>query len=108
MPTPTQAQPAREAQRCYASLALVTDYDNWHPGHNAVTVDAVIETLHRNVALSREIIRTVAPTLTGDRPCACARALETAVLTPRHQIPAATRKRLSLLLGPSPQPKKGA
>ena len=66
-------------------------------------VDAVLETLHRNVALSRQIIRTVSPTLTGDRPCACARALETAVLTPRNQIPAATRKRLSLFLG-----KKGA
>ena len=51
----------------------------------------------------RQIIRTVVPTLTGDRPCACARALETAVLTPRNQIPAATRKRLSLFLG-----KKGA
>src|SRR5881409_1748041 len=103
-----EAKLAREAQLCYATLALVTDYDCWHPGHDAVTVDAVIETLHRNVALSQQIIRTVAPTLTGHRPCACARALETAVLTPRHQIPAATRKRLSLLLGPSAQLKKGA
>ena len=103
-----EAKLAREAQLCYATLALVTDYDCWHPGHDAVTVDAIIETLHRNVALSRQIIQTVAPTLTGDRPCSCARALETAVLTPRHQIPAATRKRLSLLLGPSAEPKKGA
>src|SRR6266571_5330509 len=103
-----EAKLAREAQLCYATLALVTDYDCWHPGHDAVTVDAVIENLLKNVALSQQIIRTVAPTLTGDRPCACARALETAVLTPRHQIPAATRKRLSLLLGPSAQLKKGA
>jgi 5'-methylthioadenosine phosphorylase len=103
-----EAKLAREAQLCYATLALVTDYDCWHPGHDAVTVDAVIETLHRNVALSRQIIQTVAPTLTGDRPCACARALETAVLTPRNQIPAATRKRLSIFLGPSAKPKKGA
>src|SRR5437660_1741304 len=103
-----EAKLAREAQLCYATLALVTDYDCWHPGHDAVTVDAIIETLHRNVALSRQIIQTVAPALTGDRPCSCARALETAVLTPRHQVPAATRKRLSLLLGPSVEPKKGA
>src|SRR2546422_2676833 len=102
------AKLAREAELCYATLALVTDYDVWHPGHDAVTVDAIIETLHRNVALSRQIIQTVAPTLTGDRPCSCARALETAVLTPRHQIPAATRKRLSLFLGPLAQSKKGA
>jgi 5'-methylthioadenosine phosphorylase len=103
-----EAKLAREAQLCYATLALVTDYDSWHAGHDAVTVDAVLETLHRNVALSRQIIRTVSPTLTGDRPCACDRALENAVLTPRDQIPAATRKRLALLLGSSVQPKKGA
>src|SRR5437016_9657919 len=103
-----EAKLAREAELCYATMALVTDYDCWHTEHETVTVQGVIATLHRNVALSRQVIRTVAPTLTGHRPCACARALETAVLTPRHQIPAATRKRLSLLLGPSAQLKKGA
>src|SRR5206468_1941973 len=51
-----EAKLAREAELCYATMALVTDYDCWHPGHDAVTVDAVIETLHRNVSLSQLII----------------------------------------------------
>src|SRR5437879_2366762 len=104
-----EAKLAREAQLCYATLALVTDYDCWHPGHDAVTVDAIIETLHRNVALSRQVIQTVAPTLTGDRPCSCARALETAVLAlrvaPRAQRvadPPSAVARLRYLPSPGP------
>ena len=99
-----EAKLAREASLCYATLALVTDFDCWHPGHDAVTVEAVIATLHRNVALSREIIRTAVPVLAGARPCACERALETAVITAPAAIPAAARKRLALLLGPPPAP----
>jgi 5'-methylthioadenosine phosphorylase len=94
-----EAKLAREAELCYATMALVTDYDCWHPDHDSVTVEAVIATLHRNVALSRRILRAVVPTMTGDRKCACARALGMAVLTAKAKIPAATRKRLNLLLG---------
>jgi len=97
-----EAKLAREAGMCYATMALVTDFDCWHPGHDAVTVEAVIATLHRNVALSQRIIRAVTPSLAGERSCACSRALETAVLTARDKIPAAARKRLSLLLGKPP------
>ena len=92
-----EAKLAREAELCYATMALVTDYDCWHPSHDAVTVEAVIETLHRNVALSRQVIRTAVPTLTGDRPCACGNALACAVIT--SKIPPQARKRLHLLLG---------
>lgn len=92
-----EAKLAREAQMCYATMALVTDYDCWHAEHDAVTVDAVIETLHRNVALSRQVIRTVAPLLTGDRSCPCPSALAAAVITAK--VPPAARKRLQLLLG---------
>src|SRR5713226_5788777 len=94
-----EAKLAREAQLCYATLALVTDFDCWHPGHDAVTVEAVIATLRRNVALSQRIIRAAAPALAGQRPCACARAVETAVITAPDKISAATRRRMSLLLG---------
>jgi 5'-methylthioadenosine phosphorylase len=96
-----EAKLAREAELCYATLALVTDYDCWHPEHDAVTVEAIIETLHRNVDLSRRILRTVVPALGEDRKCACGRALQAAVLTARDRIPAGTRKRLSLLLSRS-------
>jgi len=96
-----EAKLAREAELCYATLALVTDYDCWHPEHDAVTVEAIIETLHRNVDLSRRILRAVVPALREDRKCACGRALQAAVLTARDRIPAATRKRLSLLLSRS-------
>ena len=100
-----EAKLAREASLCYATVALVTDFDCWHPGHDAVTVDAVIATLHRNVALSREIIRAAVPLLAGPRPCACARALDAAVITAQDKIPAATRKRLSFLFGTPPAGK---
>jgi 5'-methylthioadenosine phosphorylase len=93
-----EAKLAREAELCYATMALVTDYDCWHPGHDAVTVEAIIATLHRNVALSRQVIRAVVPSLTGERTCACGRALASAVIT--SKISSQARKRLHLLLGP--------
>jgi 5'-methylthioadenosine phosphorylase len=98
-----EAKLAREAQMCYATMALVTDYDCWHAEHDAVTVEGVIETLHRNVALSRQAIRTVIPFLTGERPCACGAALRTAVIT--RKIHRAARQRLQVLLGPESRKK---
>ncbi len=98
-----EAKLAREAAMCYATLAFVTDFDCWHPGHDAVTVDAVIATLLKNVSLARDVIRTAVPSLGGEPPCACASALDTAVITARDRIPAAARKRLAILLD---KPKK--
>jgi len=96
-----EAKLAREAELCYATVALATDYDCWHPGHDAVTVAQVIETMQKNVALAREVIRNVVLGLgrLGERVCACARALDSAVMTAPAQIPPATRERLALLLG---------
>ena len=94
-----EAKLAREAELCYATMALVTDYDCWHAGHDTVTVEGVIQTLQRNVALSREVIRTVVPWLADDRSCACGSALQSAVIS--STIPAAARRRLGLLLGGS-------
>jgi len=92
-----EAKLAREAELCYATMALVTDYDCWHTEHETVTVEGVIATLHRNVALSRQVIRTVVPFLIGGRTCACATALASAVITSR--IAPRARQRLHLLLG---------
>ncbi len=87
-----EAKLAREAGMCYATMALVTDFDCWHPGHDAVTVEAIIATLHQNVALSRRIIRAVTPSLAGPLPCGCSRALETCCSVSRRPRPRKERK----------------
>jgi 5'-methylthioadenosine phosphorylase len=96
-----EAKLAREAELCYATLALATDYDCWHPGHDAVTVTQVIETMHRNVATAREVIRNAVLGLgrIRERTCACGHALDNAVLTAPARIPSSARERLALLLG---------
>jgi 5'-methylthioadenosine phosphorylase len=96
-----EAKLAREAELCYATLALATDYDTWHPGHDAVTVAEVVETMRKNLAQAREVIRNAALALgrLGDRSCACAHALDSAVMTAPAQIPPAARARVALLLG---------
>jgi 5'-methylthioadenosine phosphorylase len=96
-----EARLAREAELCYATVALATDYDCWHPGHDAVTVAQVIQTMQRNIATSREVIRNAALTLDRirERACACGHALDAAVMTAPSRIPPAARERLALLLG---------
>jgi 5'-methylthioadenosine phosphorylase len=94
-----EAKLAREAEIAYACLAMVTDYDVWHPDHDAVTVDAVIAVLHANAALSQAIVRAAIP-LIGDGFVSMAHsALATAIITDRARIPAATRERLSFIAG---------
>lgn len=94
-----EAKLAREAELCYATMALVTDYDCWHESEAAVTVEAVLATLEKNVELAKRVLRAVLPVAAEPRRCLCARALEHAVLTAPRRIPTATRKRLSLLIG---------
>jgi 5'-methylthioadenosine phosphorylase len=94
-----EAKLAREAEICYATLAMVTDYDCWHPGHDAVTTDQVIDYLNRNVENAQKIIRVAVRTLPRERTCKCGSALAHAILTDRRQIPAAARKRLDWLVG---------
>jgi len=94
-----EAKLAREAELCYATMALVTDYDCWHESEAAVTVEAVLATLEKNVELAKRVLRAVLPVAAEPRGCLCARALEHAVLTVPRRIPTATRKRLSLLIG---------
>ncbi len=103
-----EAKLAREAELCYATLALVTDYDCWHETEEAVTVEAVLDTLHRNVALAKQILRTVMPSFAHPIECACHRALDHAILTAPKRIPAAVRKKLSVLIDRALTPQKGA
>jgi 5'-methylthioadenosine phosphorylase len=93
-----EAKLAREAELCYATLALATDYDVWHETHAAVSVEAVVQNLLRNVATAKEVLRVVIPTLAPPRTCGCPRLLERAVITDPEAFPSRTRKRLGLLL----------
>ena len=92
-----EAKLAREAELCYAAVNMVTDYDVWHPEHDAVTVEMVLSVMRTNGDLARELIRRAAPRL-AERPVPCPnrcdRALEKAILTPREAMPEAARARL--------------
>ncbi|HXG14717.1 MAG TPA: S-methyl-5'-thioadenosine phosphorylase [Calidithermus sp.] len=106
-----EAKLAREAELCYATLALVTDYDVWHDTHAAVTVDVVVRNLLTNVATAREVLRRLIPEVGPPRTCPCPNLLKDAVITDRRAFPAATRRRLDLLLGkyfPGPGPGTGS
>ncbi|MFO0707045.1 MAG: S-methyl-5'-thioadenosine phosphorylase [Nitrospira sp.] len=103
-----EAKLAREAELCYATLALVTDYDCWHETEEAVTVEAILATLHRNVALAKQVLRVVAARVNEAPPaCGCQQSLKTAIVTAPDRIPAATKRKLSLLLGRPISMKKG-
>jgi 5'-methylthioadenosine phosphorylase len=94
-----EAKLAREAELCYATLALATDYDVWHETHAAVSVEAVVQNLLRNVATARDVLRRVLPALGPPRACECPTLLRDAVITQPAAFPLATRRRLELLLG---------
>ena len=93
-----EAQLAREAEICYATMAHVTDYDVWHEEEETVTVQMLIDNLTANAALSKRTIAALVPLLTDERPCACGNALSTAVITRRDIIPPETIERLRPLL----------
>lgn len=95
----TEAKLAREAEIAYATLALVTDYDCWHPDHDSVTVDMVVENLHRNASNAQTVIRDVVRRL-GETPFVSEAhsALKFSILTPLDKAPAATKAKLKLLL----------
>jgi 5'-methylthioadenosine phosphorylase len=94
-----EAKLAREAELCYATLALATDYDVWHDTHEAVSVEAVVANLLKNVATAKDVLRRVIPTIGGSRDCGCPRLLEKALITSPAAFPHATRRRLDLLIG---------
>ncbi|MBA3947038.1 MAG: S-methyl-5'-thioadenosine phosphorylase [Herpetosiphonaceae bacterium] len=93
-----EAKLAREAELCYATLALVTDYDCWHPQHDSVTVEAVIQVMHENTAHAQAVLAATIPTLGHARGCRCGQALQGAIMTAPALILPATRAKLSLLI----------
>jgi 5'-methylthioadenosine phosphorylase len=94
-----EAQLAREAEMCYATMAHVTDYDVWHKEEESVSVQMLIDNLTANAALSKRAIAALVTLLTDDRPCSCGDALGTAIITRRELIPQATVERLRPIVG---------
>jgi len=93
-----EARCAREAEICYATLAMVTDYDCWHEAHEAVTVEMVVANLTKNSATAQEVVRLAVAALDPDADCTCRHALATAIMTQPKAMRPATRKKLGLLL----------
>ena len=93
-----EAKLAREAEICYATMAMVTDYDCWHEGHDDVTVEQVVAVLHQNAENASKVVKAAVAAMPRERTCACGDALKYAILTDRKAIPAEARERLSLLL----------
>ncbi|HET9490375.1 MAG TPA: S-methyl-5'-thioadenosine phosphorylase [Methylomirabilota bacterium] len=93
-----EAKLAREAELCYATLALATDYDVWHDTHEAVTVEAVVQNLLKNVATAKDVLRRAIPMVTAPRTCPCPSLLRDAIITNPKAVPPAARRRVALLI----------
>ena len=94
-----EAKLAREAEICYATLALVTDYDCWHAGHEDVTIDIVVDNLNKNVRNAQLIMKATVGRLAGlERKCKCGSALKNAIFTAPHLWPSETRQKLDLIV----------
>ncbi|RMH03603.1 MAG: S-methyl-5'-thioadenosine phosphorylase [Nitrospirae bacterium] len=94
-----EAKLAREAEICYATLALVTDYDCWHESEDAVSVEAILAIMHKNVAMAKQVLRLALERVPASRTCACATAMRQAIVTAPQAISGSLRRRLRLLLG---------
>ncbi len=94
-----EAKLAREAEICYATLACVTDYDSWHDDLDEVRIDEIIEILNQNIDRAKNIIKLAAANIPQKRFCACANALENAIITDRELIPKNVKDDLNLLIG---------
>lgn len=95
----TEAKLAREAEICYASVSMVTDYDCWHPGHETVTSDQVVANVIRNAENVQKVVRAAIARVPEGRTCRCGSALATAFVTDRSKIPAVTKRRLAAIVG---------
>ena len=103
-----EAKLAREAELCYATVALATDYDCWHETEEAVTVESILATLRQNVSLAKRLLRTAIPMVADGKACTCQRALQNAVITAPDRMPASLRRKLALLMDRVVPAKKGA
>lgn len=94
-----EAKLAREAEICYATLASVTDYDCWHPTHESVTIDMIIQNLNKNVENAKRILSLLIKNLKPERTCRCKDALKYAIITDRKMITAKIKKDLDIIIG---------
>ena len=94
-----EAKLAREAEICYATVAMITDYDCWREGHDAVTVEEIVAVLHKNADNAAKVVKAAVAAMPRERTCACATAAQFAVLTQPDAIPEAAKEKLKLLFG---------
>jgi 5'-methylthioadenosine phosphorylase len=94
-----EAKLAREAEICYATIAMITDYDCWHPDHESVTAAEIIATLSQNAENAQKVLRTAVREVPTARSCKCGSALKHALVTDLKLVPAATKKRLAAIIG---------
>jgi len=98
MTNATEAKLAREAELCYSTIAMITDYDCWHPEHESVTASQIIATLNQNAENAQRVLREAVRALPADRTCKCGAALKHALVTDMKLVPAATKRRLAAIL----------
>jgi 5'-methylthioadenosine phosphorylase len=94
-----EAKLAREAEICYVTIAMVTDYDCWHPHHDAVTVNEIIAVLVKNAENACKVVASAVSSMPATRDCKCGSALEHAIITDKKTVPETTRKKLDLIIG---------
>jgi 5'-methylthioadenosine phosphorylase len=99
MTNATEAKLAREAELCYATIAMITDYDCWHPEHESVTLSQIIATLHQNSTNAQNVLREALRTMPAERHCKCGSALQHAFLTDFKIVPSSTKKKLAAIIG---------
>jgi len=95
----TEAKLAREAEICYATIAMITDYDCWHPEHESVTASQIIATLNQNATNAQNVVREAIKTMPAERKCKCASALAHSLITDFKLVPAKTKKNLAAIIG---------
>jgi 5'-methylthioadenosine phosphorylase len=95
----TEAKLAREAELCYATIAMITDYDCWHPEHESVTATQIIATLNQNAENAQKVLREAVRGMPTERTCKCGAALKHALITDMKLVPPATKKRLASIIG---------
>jgi 5'-methylthioadenosine phosphorylase len=99
MTNATEAKLAREAEICYSTIALATDYDCWHHSEEAVTVEAVLAVMKKNIETSKAMIREAVRTLPETRSCGCGESLRNTIMTPEKLIPVKAKKDLAPIIG---------
>jgi 5'-methylthioadenosine phosphorylase len=95
----TEAKLAREAEICYATIAMITDFDCWHPGHESVTASQIIATLVQNAENAQQVLREAVRAMPEERSCKCGTALKHALVTDLKLVPKATKKKLEAIIG---------